>query len=191
MLKGGSRMEEIINDAKVRMEKTIKNLKTEFSRIRTGRASPAILETVKVDYYGTPTPLLHIAGITAPEPRLLVVQPWDKNAIPEIEKAILKSGLGLTPKVEGGVIKIPIPPLSEERRKEIIKLVKKLGEDAKIAIRNIRRDANERIKEKKEKKEISEDDMLRMQKRVQEVTDEYIKKIEELVERKEKEIEEE
>jgi ribosome recycling factor len=184
-------MEEILNEAKDRMEKTLKNLKTEFSRIRTGKASPAILETVKVDYYGIPTPLIQIAGISAPEPRLLVIQPWDRNVIGEIEKAILKSGLGLTPKVEGNVIKIPIPPLSEERRRELVKLVKKLAEDSKVAIRNIRRDTNEKLKAKKDNKEISEDDFMRYQKKVQEITDDYIKKIEEILEKKEKEIEEE
>lgn len=184
-------MDEIVNDAKGRMEKTLSNLRTEFSRIRTGRASPAILETIKVDYYGNPTPLIQLAGISAPEPRLLIVQPWDKTAVHEIEKAILKSGLGLTPRVEGNVIRIPIPPLSEERRKELGKLVRKLGEDSKIAIRNIRRDANEKLKSKKENKEISEDDMIRMQKKVQEVTDEYIKQVDEIVLKKEKEIEEE
>jgi len=184
-------MEEIMNEAKERMEKTLKNLKTEFSRIRTGKASPAILETVKVDYYGIPTPLIQIAGISAPEPRLLVIQPWDRNVIGEIEKAILKSGLGLTPKLEGNIIKIPIPPLSEERRKELVKLVKKLAEDSKVAIRNIRRDANEKLKAKKDNKEISEDDFMRYQKKVQEITDDYIKKIEEILDKKEKEIEEE
>ncbi len=184
-------MDEILNDAKERMEKTLSNLKTEFSRIRTGRASPAILETIKVDYYGNPTPMIQLAGISAPEPRLLIVQPWDKTAVHEIEKAILKSGLGLTPRVEGNLIRIPIPPLSAERRKEINKLVKKLGEDSKIAIRNIRRDANEKLKNKKDNKEISEDDMIRMQKKVQEITDQYIKKVDEIVLKKEKEIEEE
>ncbi len=184
-------MDEILGDARGRMEKTLNSLRTEFSRIRTGRASPAILETIKVDYYGNPTPLIQLAGISAPEPRLLIVQPWDKTAVHEIEKAILKSGLGLTPRVEGNVIRIPIPPLSEERRKELSKLVRKLGEDSKIAIRNIRRDVNEKLKSKKDNKEISEDDMIRMQKKVQEITDEYIKKVDEIVVRKEKEIEEE
>ncbi|MEO0231867.1 MAG: ribosome recycling factor [candidate division WOR-3 bacterium] len=184
-------MEEVLNETKERMEKTLKNLKTEFSRIRTGKASPAILETIKVDYYGMPTPLIQIAGISVPEPRLLVIQPWDKNAIGEIEKAILKSGLGLTPKIEGNVLKIPIPPLSMERRKELIKLVRKLAEDSKVAIRNIRRDANEKLKAKKDNKEISEDDLIRYQKKVQEITDDYIKKIEEVLKKKEEEIEEE
>ncbi len=184
-------MEDLLNETKDKMEKTLKNLKLELSRIRTGKASPAILETIKVDYYGVPTPLIQIAGISAPEPRLLVIQPWDKNAIGEIEKAILKSGLGLTPKIEGSVLKIPIPPLSTERRKELIKLVKKLAEDSKIAIRNIRRDANEKLKIKKDNKEISEDDLMRYQKKVQEITDDYIKKIEEILKKKEEEIEEE
>ena len=184
-------MEELLNETKERMEKTLKNLKLELSRIRTGKASPAILETIKVEYYGVPTPLIQIAGISAPEPRLLVIQPWDKNAINDIEKAILKSGLGLTPKIEGNVLKIIVPPLSTERRKELIKLVKKLAEDSKIAIRNIRRDTNEKLKVKKDNKEISEDDLTRYQKKVQEITDDYIKKIEEILKKKEEEIEEE
>jgi ribosome recycling factor len=173
------------------MNKTIENLKEELKKLRTGRASPFILEGIKVNYYGQELPIIQIAGIGAPEPRLLVVQPWDKNVIGEIEKAILKSGLGLTPKVEGGVIKIPIPPLSEERRKELTKLVKKFGEESKVALRNIRREAIDKIRSMKEKGELPEDDAKMLEKKVQELIEKKQKDVDEIVKEKEKEIMEE
>ncbi len=184
-------MEDLIKDGELRMQKTINNLKDELKRLRTGRASPSLLENIKVNYYGQEIPLMQIAGIGAPEPRLLVIKPYDKNVVSEIEKAILKSGLGLTPKTEGGVIKLPIPPLSEERRKELVKLVKKFAEEAKVALRNIRRDILEKIKEKKENGEVSEDDAERFKKKVQEIIEDKTKEIDDIVKIKEKEIMEE
>ncbi len=181
-------MEELIKDCESRMQKTINNLKEELKKLRTGRASPAILENIKVNYYGQEVPIIQIAGIGAPEPRLLVIKPYDKGITSEIEKAILKSGLGLNPKLEGGIIKIPIPPLSEERRKELVKLVKKFGEEAKVALRNIRRDIMDKIKENKE---ISEDEAERYKKKVQDLTEGKTKEIEEIIKIKEKEIMEE
>jgi ribosome recycling factor len=184
-------MENILKNAENKMNKTIENLKEELKKLRTGRASPFILEGIKVNYYGQELPIIQIAGIGAPEPRLLVVQPWDKNVIGEIEKAILKSGLGLTPKVEGGVIKIPIPPLSEERRKELTKLVKKFGEESKVALRNIRRETIDKIRSMKEKGELPEDDAKMLEKKVQELIEKKQKDVDEIVKEKEKEIMEE
>ncbi len=173
------------------MKKAVESFKSEIAKIRTGRATPAILESIKVDYYGSRLPINQLASILIPEPRLLVVQPWDQNAIGEIEKAIKSSGLGLNPKVEKGVIKIPIPPLSEERRKELIKLVQKLAEDSRVAIRNIRRDGIEKAKSLEKEKKISEDDRKFAEKKIQELTDKYIAQIDELLKAKEKEILEE
>lgn len=184
-------MDEIIKDGEQRMIKTINTLKDELKKLRTGRASPHILESIKVNYYGQEIPIIQIAGVGVPEPRLIVIKPYDKNVTGEIEKAILKSGIGLNPKVEGGVIKIPIPPLSEERRKELVKLVKKFGEESKVALRNIRRDLMDKIKEKKENGEISEDDAERLKKKVQDLTEEKTKEVEEIIKIKEKEIMEE
>jgi len=184
-------MEEVLKDGESRMEKTITTLKEELKKLRTGRASPAILENIKVNYYGQEIPIMQIAGIGVPEPRLLVIKPYDKQVTSEIEKAILKSGIGLNPRVEGGIIKIPIPPLSEERRKELVKLVKKFGEDAKVALRNIRRDIMDKIKEKKEKGEVSEDEAERLKKKVQDLIEEKTKEVDEIVKVKEKEIMEE
>ncbi|MEN3044532.1 MAG: ribosome recycling factor [Candidatus Hydrothermales bacterium] len=184
-------MEEIIKDGESRMQKSINALKDELKRLRTGRASPHILENIKVNYYGQEIPIIQIAGIGIPEPKLIVIKPYDKNILAEIEKAILKSGIGLTPKVEGGIIKIPIPPLSEERRKELAKLVRKFGEDSKIALRNIRRDLMDKIKEKKENGEVSEDEAEIMKKRVENLTEKKIGEIEEIIKLKEKEIMEE
>ncbi|MDW8113344.1 MAG: ribosome recycling factor [candidate division WOR-3 bacterium] len=184
-------LEEIYKTARNKMQKTYELLSQEFARIRTGRANPAILDGIKVDYYGNPTPLKQLANIYAPEPRMLIIQVWDKNVVAEIEKAIYKAELGITPKIEGSLIKIPIPPLTEERRKELIKLCAKLSEDAKVAIRNIRRDANEEIKKLEKDKKISEDDSRIGTKKIQEITDEFTEKIEELFKKKEKEILEE
>jgi len=181
-------LEEIYKIARNKMQKTYELLSQELAKIRTGRANPAILDGIKVDYYGNLTPLKQLANIYVPEPRMLVIQVWDKNAVAEIEKAIYKAELGLTPKIDGSLIKIPIPPLTEERRKELIKLCAKLAEDAKIAIRNIRRDANDEIKKLEKEKKISEDDGRIGIKKIQEITDEFTEKIEELLKKKEKEI---
>lgn len=181
-------LEKIYGECRARMSKALEVLTGEFSRIRTARANPAILDGVKVNYYDTPTPLRQIASISAPEPRLLVVQPWDRTVLPEIERAILKADLGLTPKVEGNLIRIPIPPLTEERRRELAKLCAKLTEDTRVAIRSVRRDFIEEIKKLEKDKKVSEDDAKLAQKKIQEITDEFIKKLDDLLKKKEAEI---
>ncbi|MGD8438395.1 MAG: ribosome recycling factor, partial [Syntrophobacterales bacterium] len=173
---------------KDRMGKSIESLKREYSRLRTGRASISLLDGIRVSYYDTPTPLNQMASLAVPEPRLLVIQPWDKTAIEDIEKAILKSELGLTPINDGKVIRISIPPLTEERRKELVKVARKMSEENKVAIRNIRRDANEMLKDLKKEKEITEDDLYRSQDEVQKTTDQFISQVDELCAAKEKEI---
>lgn len=179
---------DVISRGRAGMEKSIDALKKELSRIRTGRASTTLLDDVKVDYYGTPTPLNQVGTLTVPEPRLITIQPWEKNLIPEIEKAILKSDLGLNPSSDGQLVRIAIPPLTEERRKEMVKLTKRIGEDAKIAVRNTRRDANENLKKLEKDKEISEDELKRGEKEIQDLTDGFVKKIDEVVAVKEKEV---
>lgn len=179
---------EVFKTSNEKMRKTIDLLTQEFSRIRTGRANTAIFDVVKVNYYGTLVPLKQIASITIPEPRALVIQPWDRNLLSEIEKAIFKADLGLTPKLEANLIRIQIPPLTEERRQELVKICAKLSEDAKVAVRNIRREANEQIKRLEKEKKISEDDSKTGAKRIQDFTDEFIKSIDDLLEKKKKEI---
>lgn len=181
-------VEELLAETRERMEKAIEALKREYSRLRTGRASVSLLDGIRVSYYGTSTPLNQLASLAVPEPRLIVVQPWDKSAIGEIEKAILKSELGLTPMNDGKLIRIAIPPLTEERRKELVKIARKTAEESKIAIRNIRRDTNEMLKELKQEKEISEDDLYRFQDEVQKITDDFISRVDEVYGDKEKEI---
>lgn len=151
-------IETIKQDAEERMGKAVANLKKEFASIRTGKASPALLDRIVVDYYGVPTPLNQMAGVSAPEARMLLIQPWDKSALGNIEKAILKSDLGLTPTNDGSVIRLVIPQLTQDSRKELGKKVKKFGEEAKVAVRNIRRDSNDEIKKLEKAKEITEDD---------------------------------
>lgn len=181
-------LDEIFEDLKERMGKSIETLKREYSRLRTGRASISLLDGIRVSYYDTPTPLNQMASLAVPEPRLIVIQPWDKTAIEDIEKAILKSELGLTPINDGKVIRISIPSLTEERRKELVKVARKMSEDNKVAIRNIRRDANEMLKDLKKEKEITEDDLYRSQEEVQKATDQFISQVDELCAAKEKEI---
>ncbi len=183
-----SMVDDIYSDLKDRMEKTVQALEKSFTKIRTGRATPALLDGLNADYYGTPTPLTQMASITAPEPRLLMIQPWDAQAMGEIEKAILKSELGLTPQNDGKVIRITIPTLTQERRKELSKLVKKNAEEAKVALRNIRRDANEMLKDLKKDKEISEDDQSKAEAQVQKFTDDFVKQADVAAAAKEKEI---
>jgi ribosome recycling factor len=173
---------------KEKMEKTIETLKRELQSVRAGRATPALLDRVTVDYYGTPTPVNQLASLTVPEPRMLVIQPWDKGVMQEIEKAIQKSDLGLNPMNDGSVIRIVIPPMTEERRMELVKLVRKMGEDAKVAIRNVRRDANDEIRKKEKAGELSTDESHRQQEQVQKLTDQYIQEVESLVREKEKDI---
>lgn len=182
-------LDEVYKDMKARMQKTLKVLEHDLTKIRTGRASASLVEEIMVDYYGTPTPLNQLASISVPESRLITIQPWDPSSLAAIEKAILKSSeLGLTPTNDGKIIRLSIPALTEERRKELVKLVKKMGEEAKVAIRQIRRDANELLKKMKKDKEISEDDLHRGQEEVQKITDEFIKKVEALLNKKEEEI---
>lgn len=181
-------VDEIFEDLKERMGKSIESLKREYSRLRTGRASISLLDGIRVSYYDTLTPLNQMASLAIPEPRLIVIQPWDKTAIGDIEKAILKSELGLTPMNDGKVIRISIPPLTEERRKELVKVARKMSEDNKVAIRNIRRDANDMLKDLKTEKEITEDDLYRSQDEVQKITDDFISQVDELCTAKEKEI---
>jgi len=181
-------LETVYKTIKDKMQKTNDLLSLELSKIRTARANPAILDEVKVDYYGSVVPLKQIASISAPEPRMLVIQPWDRNALPEIEKALQKAELGLNPIMEANLIRLPIPLLTEERRKELVKLCHKLAEDTKVAIRNIRREGNEQIKKLEKEKKVSEDDTEVGNKKIQEFTDDYIKNIDNLFFKKEKEI---
>ncbi len=181
-------IEEVYQDTKSRMGKTISALENELKRLRTGRASTSLLDGIRVNYYGTPTPLNQMATISVPESRLITIQPWDVSVIKDIEKAILKSDLGLTPSNDGKLIRIAIPPLSEQRRKELVKVVHKICEEHKVAIRNVRRDANEFIKGMKKEGEIGEDDAFRAQEQIQKITDEYIARIDALYKEKEKEI---
>ena len=181
-------VDEVFEDLKDRMGKSVEALKRDYNRLRTGRASISLLDGIKVSYYDTPTPLNQMASLAIPEPRLIVIQPWDKTAIGEIEKAILKSELGLTPMNDGKVIRIAIPPLTEERRKKLVKVARKMAEDNKVAIRNIRRDANEMLKDLKKEKEITEDELYRTQEEVQKITDQFISQVDELCTAKEKEI---
>lgn len=171
-----------------KMEISIEHLKTELSGVRTGRASLALFDSIQVNYYGTPTPLKQIATLSIPESRTVLIQPWDVSAIPETEKAILASGLGLTPSNDGKLIRIGIPPLTEERRKELVKLVKKIGEECKIAIRNIRRDTNDELKSLQKEGTLSEDAARKNQDEVQKMTDQTIAKVDEILKKKETEI---
>jgi ribosome recycling factor len=180
--------DEILSEMRQKMTKTAEALQRDFRRIRTGRASTALLEGIKVDCYDTQMPLEQVASIAVPESRLITIQPWDLSIIGDIEKAILKSELGLTPANDGKIIRISIPPLTEERRKELARLAKKMAEENRISIRNLRREANEMFKELKTEKEISEDEFFRSQDDVQKITDEFIKKIDEITSHKEKEI---
>jgi ribosome recycling factor len=181
-------IESIYQETRDNMGKSIDALKNELNKVRTGRASLTILDGVRVDYYGTMTPLNQMATLAVPESRLITIQPWDVSVIKEIEKAILKSDLGLTPSNDGKIIRISIPPLTEERRKELVKVINKMSEDHKIAVRNIRRDSNELLKGLKKDGDISEDDAFKAQDQVQKITDENIKLIDDVNKEKEKEI---
>ena len=181
-------LDDIYKDTVDRMIKSLDATKHHFAGVRTGRASPALLDNIKVDYYGTPTPLMQLAGISAPEPRLLTIQPYDKSAIGDIEKAINTSNLGLTPANDGNIIRIPIPQLTEERRKELVKIIHQMSEEGRVAIRNIRRDANHHIDMLKDEGHISDDDLKTAHDNVQQDTDKYIKLIDDTMELKEKEI---
>jgi ribosome recycling factor len=181
-------MDEILLDAEERMTKSVAALEEEFGALRTGRASAAMFDRVKVEYYGTPTPLSQVASISVPESRLVVIQPWDKALLGPIEKAIQSSELSLNPNNDGKLIRINIPPLTEERRKEIVKLAKNVAEQARVAVRNIRRDANDELKKQEKAGDISEDDLKRGEDAIQKLTDQYVEKINAALASKETEI---
>jgi len=176
---------EILDDCSSGMDQAISNFQRDLNKVRTGRANLSVLDNVRVDYYGTATPLNQVAALTVADPRLITVKPWDKNLIGDIEKSVLAADIGLTPNNDGELIRLPIPPLTGERRKEIVRNVKKNGEDSKISIRNVRRDSNELLKSVES---LPEDDLKRSLKSVQDLTDNYVAKIDEMVEAKEKEI---
>ena len=181
-------MAENYQEFTAKMKKTTEVLSSQFDSVRAGRANPAVLDKLKVEYYGTPTPINQIASIATPDPRSLSIQPWDTSSLKLIEKAILESDLGINPNNDGKVIRLIFPQLTEERRKDLIKQVKKYGEEAKIAIRNIRRDAMEHYKDLKKKSEITEDDLKDIEKDMQKLTDDYIKEIDTIAAKKEKEL---
>ena len=179
---------ELISEVEGNMKKTLEVVKKEFASLRAGRATPALLDKISVNYYGTPTPVNQLANISVPEARLLVIQPWEKSVLPEIERAILKSDLGINPSSDGTLIRLAIPQLTQDRRSELVKVVKKKAEEGRVAIRNLRREANDALKAMEKKGEVSEDELRRDQDEVQKLTDKYIKEVDGLVAVKEKEI---
>jgi ribosome recycling factor len=180
--------EDVVKDLHGRIDKALGDLQRELAKIRTGRANPAILEGIKVDYYGTLTPLSGVGTIHVPDARLITIKPWDRSAIPAVEKAINEAGIGINPSNDGETVRLPIPALTEERRKDIVKMVKNKGEEHKVAVRNLRRDANERLKTMEKDKQISADDVKRTTEKVQKETDAGIAKVDEMLVRKEKEV---
>ena len=181
-------MADILDATRERMNKTISVLQQELNGLRAGRANPQVLDRVMVDYYGTPTPINQLGNISTPEPRMLVIAVWDQKAIPAVEKAIQKSDVGINPSNDGKVIRLVFPELTEERRKELVKVVRKKGEESKVAIRSIRRDANEQIKKQQKDNELTEDDLKRLEEKIQKLTDELIREIDTIVSAKEKDI---
>ena len=181
-------MQAVIKEVETRMQGALDALGREFAGVRTGRASTGLLEGIRVDYYGTPTPVPQVASLSVPDPKTLLIQPWDASLLTAIEKAIMKSDLGLTPANDGKVIRLVMPPLNEERRKQLAKAVGKLAEDARVAIRNIRHDANKKLKTMEKEKKISEDDGRRGQDQTQKITDKFIQRVDELLKKKEQEI---
>ena len=181
-------MKELINETDARMQKTLASVQDDFAAVRAGRANAQVLDRISVEYYGTPTPLNQVATIASPDPRQLTIQPWDQSLLKAIEKAINTSDLGINPQNDGKLIRLIFPQLTEERRKELTKQVKKYGEESKVAIRNVRRDAMDAIKNMKKKSEITEDDQKEAEKDLQKVTDDYVKKVDELCAKKEKEL---
>ncbi|MFK5926465.1 MAG: ribosome recycling factor [Desulfuromusa sp.] len=179
---------EVLREARAAMDKAVKSLRKDMGKVRTGRASISLLDDVKIDYYGVPTPLSQVATLSAPEARLMTVQPWEKNLISDIEKAIFKADLGLTPSSDGVLIRLPVPALTEERRREMVKIIKRMSEDTKISVRNARRDANENLKMLEKEKEITEDDLKRSEKDVQKITDEFSSTIDSIIQNKEQEV---
>ena len=181
-------VKEIIELAESKMHKTTDVLRVDLASVRAGRATPALLEKVMVDYYGTPTPVNQVASVTVPEPRMIIIQPWEKNLLKDIERAIMKSDLGLNPNSDGAVIRLNLPQLTEERRKEIVKTVHKKSEDARVAVRNLRRDANDAVKKAEKAKEITEDEAKKGTDDIQKMTDKIIKEIDNIMANKEKEV---
>ena len=181
-------IEDFIRDATQRMDKSVETTHDHFNSVRTGRAAPALLDRITIDYYGTATPLKNLATISAPEPRMLTIQPFDPNSVKSIEKAIMESDLGLTPSNDGKLIRLPIPQLTEERRKELVKVVRQRAEDGRVAVRNVRRDVMKHLEELVRKGDVGDDDERRAEDRVQKLTDEHTHKIDELLKRKEAEI---
>ena len=181
-------MNQLFNTAEEKMNKTVAALEKEYGSIRAGRANPAILDRVTVDYYGTPTPIIQMAAVSVPEARMLQIQPWDASTLKEIEKAILASDIGITPANDGKIIRISFPPLTEERRKELVKDINKMAEDSKVAIRSIRRDIIDKLKVMKKNNEITEDDVKKGETDAQKLTDKFVKKLDEVAAAKEKEV---
>ncbi|MBI2794791.1 MAG: ribosome recycling factor [Ignavibacteria bacterium] len=181
-------VKNIVENAGGHMQKAVEHVQQQLSKVRTGRASTSLLENVKVDYYGSPTPISQVGGISTPDARSILIQPWDRTTLGSIEKAILASNLGITPQNDGQVIRISVPPLTEERRKEIVKQCKKFAEDAKLAVRNTRRDANEELKVAEKKEHFSEDDRKRGEDEIQKLTDKYVKDIDQVLAAKEEEV---
>ena len=178
-------IDDILKDAKIRMGKSVDSLENELSRMRTGRAHPSLLENVKVDYYGAESALSQVANINTEDARMLTVTPWEQSMVPAVEKAIINANLGLNPNTAGNVIRVPVPPMTEQRRKDMVKMVRGEAEGTRVAIRNIRRDANNDLKELEKEKEISKDDLKRGETQVQKVTDESIKSVDEVLTKKE------
>lgn len=181
-------MNTIFATAEDKMNKSVNNLISEFAAIRAGRANPGVLDKLAVDYYGSPTPINQVAAVSVPDPRTLMIAPWDKSVLKEIEKAILISDIGINPQNDGATLRLIFPPMTEERRKELTKDIAKMGEDCKVAIRSIRRDAMDKIKDMKKKSEITEDDQKNGEKKMQDITDRFVKEIDKLTEAKQKEI---
>jgi ribosome recycling factor len=181
-------LDELYHKTEEHMKKSLEMLNQELGGIRTGKASPALLDSLRVNYYGSMVPVKQIANVSVPDPRMITIQPWDRALIQEIEKAIRASELGLNPQNDGGLIRLPIPPLTEERRKDLVKVIKRIGEDSKVAIRNVRRDANDRLKKLEKEHELSEDDTRHKHDAIQKLTDSFVHKVDEAVAAKEKDI---
>jgi ribosome recycling factor len=181
-------MKDILKDASARMDQSIEHLRMELSKIRTGKATTALLDGVKVEYYGTMTPLTQMANVSVLDPHTLSIQPWDKNSLNPIEKAIMSADLGLNPGNNGNSITVPIPMLNEERRRELVKLIKRFGEETKVAVRNVRRDANDQLKKAEKEDHVSEDERIKAEKDVQDLTDKHVEMVDELLKHKEEEI---
>jgi len=181
-------MKDILKDASARMDQSVEHLRLELSKIRTGKATTALLDGVKVEYYGTMTPLTQMANVSVLDPHTLSIQPWDKSSLGPIEKAIMSADLGLNPGNNGNSITVPIPALNEERRRELVKLIKRFGEEAKVAVRNVRRDANDHLKKAEKEDHVSEDERIKAEKDVQDLTDKHVEMVDELLKHKEEEI---